>query len=563
MSATRRTRSGTVFSPFSALTAATFDFAAALVKSVAREPMGPDGDDHEDSDDDEEPERDPSPPEPFHLPSDINDFVPLLPPPLQPWEEPPVERSPSPPPCPSKRTHTTIDDMHDDEEPEHDPSPPEPLHPSSDIDDFVPPLPPPLQPWEEPHPWNDIDEPAERSPSPPPRPPKCARTTIDDMREGKKPQTKAHRNRKEKRRKKVAEEGHVPRLSALRKHATAPLADPLRVDLDAAALHAAHSAYAAKVEGAKEKRGSKKPRPRSELIRLGFQVVRWNGIDSRPLVDARGRIFAVLVGQPRGDPGWDAAVSDAFRHISAEGRAANFPAFMAKHRRGLFAVLNVGLTYGKGQTVPSRLFDSNYAGIIDRLLGNLAIQRMASYADAAFAAWAPRLYKYYHEHDTALRKHLPHLPRNFAGSVFSCAAFNFGPSVWTFRHRDVLNVPFGWCAIQAAGNFDATQGGHLVLWDLKMVIEFPHGALILLPSATIAHSNVPVKDNEERISFTQFTAGGLIRYVDNGFRTEGELADGDPAEFERLAALKESRWELGLGLFSTLDEMLKKVEVEE
>ncbi|KAJ7657028.1 hypothetical protein B0H17DRAFT_1213663 [Mycena rosella] len=422
MSATRRTRSGTVLSPFSALTAAaTFDFAAALVKSVAREPMGPDGDDHEDSDDDEEPEHDPSPPEPFHPPSDIDDFVPLLPPPLQPWEESPVERSPSPPPCPSKRTHTTIDDMHDDEEPEHDPSPPEPLHPSSDIDDF------------------------------------------------------------EKRRKKVAEEGHVPRLSALRQHATAPLADPLRVDLDAAAF---------------------------------------------PLLTARGALERHRFTPTRRCPGphlRGPRRPAARRSWLGRCHAANFPASMAKHRRGLFAVLNVGLSYGKGQTVPSRLFDSNYAGISDRLLGNLAIQRMGSYADTAFAAWAPRLYKYYHEHDTALRKHLPHLPRNFAGSVFSCAAFNFGPSIWTFCHHDVLN------------------GGHLVLWDLKMVIEFPHGALILLPSATIAHSNVPVKDNEERISFTQFTAGGLICYVDNGFRMERELADGDPAEFERLAALKELR----------------------
>jgi hypothetical protein len=176
--------------------------------------------------------------------------------------------------------------------------------------------------------------------------------------------------------------------------------------------------------------------------------------------------------------------------------------------------------------------------------------------------WAPRLYKYYREHNEKLHDRLRYLPRNFARSVFSCAAFNFGPRVWTFRHRDVLNVPFGWCAVQAAGEFDATRGGHLVLWDLKLAVEFPHGAVILLPSATIAHSNVPVHAGETRVSFTQFTAGGLMRYVDNGFHTERQLADEDEEELARMVAAKGSRWEMGLGLLSTLDELLESITDE-
>ncbi|KAJ7817636.1 hypothetical protein B0H13DRAFT_2379545 [Mycena leptocephala] len=110
--------------------------------------------------------------------------------------------------------------------------------------------------------------------------------------------------------------------------------------------------------------------------------------------------------------------------------------------------------------------------------------------------------------------------------------------------RDVLNVPFGWSAIQAAGPFDPTKSGHLVLWDLKLAIEFPPGALILIPSATLTHSNVP------------FTAGGIMRFVDNGFRTEQALGEDDPEVFERLAQLKDERWEMGLRLFSTMDELL-------
>jgi hypothetical protein len=143
------------------------------------------------------------------------------------------------------------------------------------------------------------------------------------------------------------------------------------------------------------------------------------------------------------------------------------------------------------------------------------------------------------------------------GSIFSCAAFNFGPNVWTFRHRDVLNLAFGWCAIQALGSFDPTKGGHLVLWDLMLVIEFPPGALILIPSATLSHSNIPVQPGDTRASFTQFTPGGLFRYVDNSYRTEGELADADPAEYARLMEKKQLRWEKGLHMYSTVDELVK------
>ncbi|KAJ7722864.1 hypothetical protein B0H14DRAFT_3098397 [Mycena olivaceomarginata] len=138
------------------------------------------------------------------------------------------------------------------------------------------------------------------------------------------------------------------------------------------------------------------------------------------------------------------------------------------------------------------------------LLCNPDVTRMATFASAAFRAWAPRLYAHYLDHNSKLAKAFPHLRRPFPKSVFSCAAFNFGTNVWTFKHRDVCNLPFGW--------------GHLVLWDLKLVVEFPAGALILLPSATIAHSNIPVQEAMSAISFTQFTAGGLFRFVDAGLR---------------------------------------------
>lgn len=249
---------------------------------------------------------------------------------------------------------------------------------------------------------------------------------------------------------------------------------------------------------------------------------------------------------------------------------------MRRHRRGLFAAINVGLSYGKGQTAPGWLDAKKYTSLVHRLLANKDIVRMANFASgksscffelpfilifpgsAAFGLWAPRLHAYYVDHNAQLRARLPDLRRPFPKSVFACTSFNFGSNVWTFKHRDVCNLPFGWCAIQSMGKFDAAKGGHLVLWDLKLVVEFPAGALILLPSATIAHSNVPVQPGDKRISFTQFTAGGIFRWLDYGGRTEAELEEEDPEEHARHTASKETRWEVGLGLWSTIDELLDK-----
>ncbi|KAJ7728795.1 hypothetical protein B0H14DRAFT_2640593 [Mycena olivaceomarginata] len=88
-----------------------------------------------------------------------------------------------------------------------------------------------------------------------------------------------------------------------------------------------------------------------------------------------------------------------------------------------------------------------------------------------------------------------------------------------------------------------------------LVIEFPPGALILIPSTTLSHSNVPVQPGDTRVSFTQFTSGGLFRYVDNGCQTQGDLAEADPAEYPRLVQKKQSRWEMGLQMFSVIDEL--------
>ncbi|KAF8887439.1 hypothetical protein CPB84DRAFT_1684645 [Gymnopilus junonius] len=124
--------------------------------------------------------------------------------------------------------------------------------------------------------------------------------------------------------------------------------------------------------------------------------------------------------------------------------------------------------------------------------------------------WAPKVYGYYRGYLNELFEKMPSLRRIFTASIFPSAAFNFGPNIWTYKHRDTFNCPFGFCAIQALGCFDPKKGGQIILWEPKLVIEFLPTSLILIPSATITHSNVPVTEGDERASFTQYCTSGLF-----------------------------------------------------
>jgi hypothetical protein len=147
----------------------------------------------------------------------------------------------------------------------------------------------------------------------------------------------------------------------------------------------------------------------------------------------------------------------------------------------------------------------------------------------------------------------PRLRWNFAHSVFAACTFNFGPHAITVPHLDFGNLSWGWCAITALGDFDPDIGGHLILWNLKLVIRFPPGSTILIPSAIIRHLNVPVATHEKRYSFTQYTAGGLFRWIRNGFRTDEAFEQSASAEEKVVRRAEDARrWEAGVAMYSSI-----------
>ena len=125
-----------------------------------------------------------------------------------------------------------------------------------------------------------------------------------------------------------------------------------------------------------------------------------------------------------------------------------------------------------------------------------------------FQIYFPQMYDCYQKCVDELIQRDPTLRRNFAGTPFGAGSINFGPKTECYPHRDWGNVSWGECVLAAFGDYNAEEGGHLAFWDLGLVVRFPPGSVIFLPSALVRHSNTPVAPHECRYSFTQYMPGG-------------------------------------------------------
>ncbi|KAJ7765191.1 hypothetical protein B0H16DRAFT_1454371 [Mycena metata] len=233
------------------------------------------------------------------------------------------------------------------------------------------------------------------------------------------------------------------------------------------------------------------------------------------------KFSVVLGGFPPNDAAWgpDVATKAAEEMETAAEEIYTGPKWRRKAgldepvpRRGSHHAKHVGVAMGGGQRYPQNLAHTTrnlliFAG----LLALKSLQRIAGWTNVLFM--------------DQLQQRTKHIRRNFPErySVFATATYNFGPVTVTLPHIDFGNLAWGWCAITAPGNFNPDRGGHLVLWDLKLIIRFPPGSTSLLPSAILCHSNLKIGPNETRFSFTQFTPAGIFRWVYNDFRTDKDI----------------------------------------
>ena len=84
-----------------------------------------------------------------------------------------------------------------------------------------------------------------------------------------------------------------------------------------------------------------------------LSLVDWDGKVSRPLVGTDGRVFTLLGGMPQDHGGqtWDEVVGGATAAMRRCNERCSFTPSQLSHRRGDFAVLEHGVSFGGGRKV--------------------------------------------------------------------------------------------------------------------------------------------------------------------------------------------------------------------
>ncbi|KAK7045874.1 hypothetical protein VNI00_007303 [Paramarasmius palmivorus] len=304
------------------------------------------------------------------------------------------------------------------------------------------------------------------------------------------------------------------------------------------------------------------PRTKEELTnpngKYKYEYVDWRGDCTIPLVDEDGIAFVYLVKTP-GDKRWRQMMDAASEALEKERGNCSFPVEDTNGRSmgQKFRQLSTGISIGGGQEKPLNLSaNAANAAVLHRLTNHSAFHHMSGFGTGWMKTWVPRLWRFLNDNITLLLGKYGKLQLPFKNSVMAAAAFNFGPQTVCRAHYDSGNLPFSLCLIFAFGDFDADRGGHLVLPNQKKVIRFPSGSMIALPSAVCCHGNTPIQLNEKRYSFTQFTAGGLFRWVDQRFTTQKKY-ESKRSKAQALAdeSRRLKRWRMGLGLLSTIEEL--------
>ncbi|KAJ7257697.1 hypothetical protein C8J57DRAFT_1074184 [Mycena rebaudengoi] len=280
------------------------------------------------------------------------------------------------------------------------------------------------------------------------------------------------------------------------------------------------------------------------------------------IVDADGYIVGILLGRPE-DEDWDdviAEVTALMESVRDDGiKWGVFKESDFYQRRGNGSLsLNFGTSLGSGQQKPGMLAHSPPARrLIRRIRRNKSAQRVFGFQSKGLATFAPKVFRYLVETLGPLYERDPTLEKKFRNSVFPAATVNCGPRTATFNHRDFLNLVNSFCGVTCGGDFDATKGAHFYMKQFQLVVEFPSGSSLLIPSAPIDHGNTPLQPGEKRYSMTQYAAAALFRWAAYGYQSAKSLLSRPGGDKLRDAydGVPGARWEWALSLYSKYDEL--------
>ncbi|KAG8940500.1 hypothetical protein FRC04_005226 [Tulasnella sp. 424] len=304
-----------------------------------------------------------------------------------------------------------------------------------------------------------------------------------------------------------------------------------------------------------------------ELCRSNYRVV---GFTHGPtlFMDASGRIVAWRVGSFGGESAykrWEAHAGQLTAAVEKLSSTLGSTRCDAGVPRGPHSWAHWGYSFGGGQQ-PSKEPTSKPASKRERdawdtfLSSSTYLNNLKRVKDS-WETWAPDIFADYEDcHHKVLDAH-PSLARTYPKDsdidlLFGSITVNLGPQTVCKRHKDIKNkAPGGLCAVQGLGPFDSRRGGHLVLHELRVVVEMRPGDIIFFPSAVISHETIPISSGEKRYSLVWYSAGGLFCWRDAGGRMLKLWARTSPIAHSKHQKLGEKRWIDGWKNFSTLADL--------
>jgi len=171
-----------------------------------------------------------------------------------------------------------------------------------------------------------------------------------------------------------------------------------------------------------------------------------------PILDREGRLVAILAN----DESWPEQSREGAEALEEARGPCKIPAKGGRHRRRQFVALRCGVSHGGGQKVPG---NPKNISPNDEVVANLnqkePFQRISGFATSVLATWMLELHAHYADTLKTLHNHDLTLKCIFPTSVFFATTYN---------------------------PLDPKKGGHLILWDCGLVVEFPPGSTILIPS---------------------------------------------------------------------------------
>ncbi|KAJ7086889.1 hypothetical protein B0H15DRAFT_801511 [Mycena belliarum] len=191
------------------------------------------------------------------------------------------------------------------------------------------------------------------------------------------------------------------------------------------------------------------------------------------------------------------------------------------------------LTGGVGETFNEDIPPTEHTGgralnalIFFQLFRSLAVKRLVGYGNLLLQVYCPTAFSALQAEKLAFLEHKRSALYPCDSSVFSSTTFEFGgPHRRTSSNGQPDRFQAGaWSVLHALGNYAPTRGGHVIFWDLGIVVCFPSGSTILIPTGVIHYSFVKVREDEFRYSLLQWAGAGISRWLANGHRTDLEFA---------------------------------------